>query len=118
MVVAQVGEFFREVREVVANTHLEVSTQVPVDGDERWERFMARAQAISAAKLAARVGTRTEAIVDEVDADGATCRTHGDAPEIDGNLYIDAGFAGLKPGDIVTVEIDEASEYDLWGSRI
>jgi ribosomal protein S12 methylthiotransferase len=86
--------------------------------EERWARFMERAQAISAAKLAARVGTRTEAIVDEVDADGATCRTRGDAPEIDGNLYIDEGFADLRPGEIVAVEIDEASDYDLWGSRV
>ncbi len=83
---------------------------------ERWERFMARAQAISAARLAARVGTRVEVIVDEVDDDGATCRTRGDAPEIDGNLFIDAGFRHLAPGDIVTVRVDEASEYDLWGS--
>jgi ribosomal protein S12 methylthiotransferase len=38
-----------------------------------------------------------------------------DAPEIDGNLFIDEGFEGLKPGDLVTVEVDEAGEYDLWG---
>jgi len=56
---------------------------------------MARAQAISAAKLAARVGSRIEVIVDEVDADGATCRTRGDAPEIDGRLYVDEGFESL-----------------------
>ena len=68
--------------------------------EERWERFMAKAQAISAAKLAARVGTRIEVIVDEVDAEAATCRTRGDAPEIDGNLFIDEGFAHLRPGDI------------------
>jgi ribosomal protein S12 methylthiotransferase len=82
---------------------------------ERWERFMARAQAISAAKLAARVGSRMEVIVDEVDGEGATCRTRGDAPEIDGNLYVDEGFEGLKPGDLATVEVEEAGDYDLWG---
>ena len=82
---------------------------------ERWDRFMARAQAISAAKLAARVGSRQQVIVDAVDAEGATCRTRFDAPEIDGNLFIDEGFEGLTPGDLVTVTVDEASEYDLWG---
>ena len=82
---------------------------------DRWERFMARAQAISAAKLAARVGARVEVIVDEVDDEGATCRTRGDAPEIDGNLFIDEDFAGLAPGDILSVEVEEASDYDLWG---
>jgi ribosomal protein S12 methylthiotransferase len=82
---------------------------------ERWDRFMEKAQAISEAKLAAKVGTRCEVIVDSVDDDGAVCRTKADAPEIDGNLFIDEGFEHLAPGDIVTVEVDEASEYDLWG---
>ncbi|UWQ18904.1 30S ribosomal protein S12 methylthiotransferase RimO [Jannaschia sp. M317] len=82
---------------------------------ERFERFMEKAQAISAAKLAAKVGTRQDVIVDAIDAEGATCRTKADAPEIDGNLFIDEGFDTLAPGDIVTVEVDEASEYDLWG---
>ena len=82
---------------------------------ERYDRFMEKAQAISAAKLAAKVGTTQQVIVDAVDADGATCRTMADAPEIDGNLFIDQGFETLAPGDIVTITVDEASEYDLWG---
>lgn len=82
---------------------------------DRFDRFMEKAQAISAAKLAAKVGQRIEVIVDQVDADGATCRTKADAPEIDGNLFIDEGFQALKPGDIVSVTVDEAGEYDLWG---
>ena len=82
---------------------------------ERWDRFMAKAQAISEAKLAGKVGTRLQVIVDEVEADGATCRTMADAPEIDGNLFVDEGFEGVSVGDIVTVEVDEAGEYDLWG---
>ena len=86
---------------------------------ERWDRFMEKAQAISEAKLAAKVGRVMEAIVDDIDADGiATCRTRSDAPEIDGNLFIDDGTEGLAVGDIVTVEVDEAGEYDLWGRRV
>lgn len=85
---------------------------------ERWDRFMEKAQAISEAKLAAKVGRRIEVIVDEVDEDGATCRTKADAPEIDGNLFIDEGFKGLAPGDILTVEVEEAGEYDLWGRPV
>ncbi|MCV2888618.1 30S ribosomal protein S12 methylthiotransferase RimO [Ruegeria aquimaris] len=82
---------------------------------DRWDRFMEKAQAISEAKLAAKVGRTMQVIVDEVDDEAATCRTQADAPEIDGNLFIDEGFEGLKPGDIVTVEVEEAGEYDLWG---
>ena len=83
---------------------------------ERWDRFMAKAQEISEARLAAKVGKTLPVIVDDLDEDGiATCRTMADAPEIDGNLFIDEGAEALKPGDIVTVEVDEAGEYDLWG---
>ena len=83
---------------------------------DRWERFMEKAQAISEAKLAAKVGQRLEVIVDDIDEDGiASCRTWADAPEIDGNLFIDEGTDGLSVGDVVKVEVDEASDYDLWG---
>ena len=85
---------------------------------DRWDRFMEKAQAISEAKLAAKVGKRIDVIVDEIDADAATCRTKADAPEIDGNLFIDEDFQNLKVGDIVTVEVEEAGEYDLWGRQI
>ena len=84
---------------------------------DRWERFMAKAQAISEAKLAAKVGQKLDVIIDEIDESGATCRTKADAPEIDGNLFIDEGFETLSVGDIVSVEVDEAGDYDLWAKR-
>ncbi|SFM46344.1 30S ribosomal protein S12 methylthiotransferase RimO [Shimia aestuarii] len=89
---------------------------VPEDvKQDRWNRFMEKAQAISEAKLAAKVGQTLDVIVDDIDAEGiATCRTKADAPEIDGNLFIDEGTEGLSVGDIVRVEVDEAGEYDLW----
>ena len=82
---------------------------------DRWNRFMERAQAISAAKLEAKVGRVLDVIVDEVDTTAATCRTMADAPEIDGNLFVDEEYETLKPGDRIKVRVDEASEYDLWG---
>ena len=85
---------------------------------DRWDRFMQKAQGISEARLAAKVGRTLAVIVDEVDAEGATCRTKADAPEIDGNLFIDAGFEALQPGDIVNVTVEEACEYDLWGRLV
>ena len=86
--------------------------------EERWHRFMEKAQAISAARLEAKVGRRLPVIVDAVDEEGATCRTEADAPEIDGDLFIDEDFAGLASGDVVEVEVEEASDYDLWGRLI
>ena len=113
----RVGCFqYEDVRGATANDlpdHVDPDTK-----QERWEWFMATSQQISAAKLRAKVGTIQQAIVDEVDADGATCRTTADAPEIDGNLFIDEGFDHLKPGDMVTAEVDEAGDYDLWGRLV
>ena len=85
---------------------------------DRWDRFMAKAQEISKAKLAAKVGQTLEVIVDDIDEDCATCRTWADAPEIDGNLFIDEGFENLSVGDIVSAKVDEAGEYDLWSQLL
>ncbi|MEM8754260.1 MAG: 30S ribosomal protein S12 methylthiotransferase RimO, partial [Pseudomonadota bacterium] len=69
-----------------------------------------------------RVGTRMRVLIDETDEEGAVARSYLDAPEIDGNVFIDAdsdgGFEGLAPGEMVEVEIEEAAEYDLWGRLI
>ena len=93
-----------------------------IDADtkqDRWERFMEKSQAISEAKLSKKVGSTLDVIVDNIDEDGvAICRTKADAPEIDGNLFIDENTDKVKIGDIITVKVDEASEYDLWGQII
>ena len=86
--------------------------------EERWNRFMMKAQDISERKLKKKIGTIQDVIIDELDEDGAICRTKGDAPQIDGNLFIDKDFENLKQGQIVNVKVDEASEYDLWGKVI
>jgi len=58
-----------------------------------------------------------DVIVDEVVEEGAVCRSIGDAPEIDGQVFLD-NQVHLKPGEIVTVEIEEADEYDMWGHLV
>uniref|UniRef100_UPI00286E8E9A TRAM domain-containing protein n=1 Tax=Sandarakinorhabdus sp. TaxID=1916663 RepID=UPI00286E8E9A len=59
-----------------------------------------------------------EVLIDEVDADGgASGRSKYDAPEIDGMVHLrDAG--GVKPGDIVMVNIEDADEADLFGAPV
>ena len=60
-----------------------------------------------------------DVIVDDIDEEGiATCRTKADAPEIDGQLFIDQGTDGLSVGDIARVTVDEAGDYDLWGALV
>ena len=93
--------------------------QVPSDiKQDRWERFMSKANEISSQKLERKVGTTVKVIVDQVAEDKAISRTQADAPEIDGNLFIDKNFSHLKPGDLLTVKVDGASDYDLWGVEI
>ena len=85
--------------------------------EERLARFMALQEQISADRLRAKVGQRETVIVDEVVEEGAVCRSRADAPEIDGQVFID-GATHLQVGGMVEVEIEEADEHDLWGHLI
>ena len=85
--------------------------------EERFHRFMELQQKISARRLAAKVGRELDVIVDEVDDEGAIGRSMADAPEIDGAVYLN-GETNVKPGDIIRVKVENADEYDLWGSRV
>ena len=80
---------------------------------ERWDRFMALQQQISAAKLQNKIGKTLEILIDETDASGAVGRSSADAPEIDGKVYL-PGVIGLSPGDLVEAEVTATDEYDLW----
>lgn len=82
--------------------------------EARWHRFMRKQQAISAKLLAKKVGKRLSVIVDEAHGSSGRGRTRYDAPEIDGNVHIQSRRP-LRQGDIVTVRIDRADAYDLYG---
>ncbi|PRB81570.1 30S ribosomal protein S12 methylthiotransferase RimO [Pseudomonas sp. MYb185] len=84
---------------------------------ERWERFMAHQQAISAARLQLKIGKTIQVVIDEVDEEGPIARSMADAPEIDGNVYIDTEEP-LNPGDILNVRVTAADEYDLWAELV
>ena len=89
--------------------------------EERFARIMAKTEAISAAKLQAKVGRLLPVIIDEVgepdeDGDrGATGRSQADAPEIDGAVFLRDAPDGLQPGDIVQVRVEDADAHDLFG---
>jgi len=85
---------------------------------ERFERFMQAAAAISARRLARRVGGRERVLVDALEGTGraavATARSYADAPEIDGTVRIrGAGTARLSVGEFADVAIAGADTYDL-----
>ncbi|AJQ96750.1 30S ribosomal protein S12 methylthiotransferase RimO [Gynuella sunshinyii] len=85
--------------------------------EERFERFMALQQQISAARLQQKIGKTMQVIIDEVVEEGAVGRSQYDAPEIDGQVFLD-GQTQLQVGDIVTVKIEDADEYDMWGQPV
>ncbi|MDT4330121.1 30S ribosomal protein S12 methylthiotransferase RimO [Methylomonas sp. MED-D] len=84
---------------------------------ERLARFMEHQAAISAERLKQRIGRREVVLIDEVVEEGAVARTKSDAPEIDGQVFID-GANHLRVGEFVEVEIEEADDYDLWGALL
>jgi ribosomal protein S12 methylthiotransferase len=89
--------------------------------EERYARIMAKTEAISAAKLRAKIGRVLPVIIDDVgdvdeDGDiGATGRSQADAPEIDGNVFLRNVPAELSPGDVVEVLVEDADAHDLFG---
>ena len=88
---------------------------------ERYERFMEVQQAISAAKLQKRIGQTMTVLVDELDEEFpvAIARSYADAPEIDGNVFVeDIDKSLIKSGDLLEVEITDADEYDLFAKLI
>ncbi|MBW6392043.1 30S ribosomal protein S12 methylthiotransferase RimO [Billgrantia antri] len=92
----------------------------PVPDDvkqERWERFMAHQQQISAARLEGKIGREIEVLVDEVDEEGPIGRSEADAPEIDGMVFLESKRT-LRPGDVVRARVTNADEYDLWAEVI
>ena len=84
---------------------------------ERLARFMEHQAQISADRLQRRIGRIESVLIDEVVEEGAVARSQSDAPEIDGQVFID-GATHLQVGDFVEVEIEDADEYDLWGKLV
>ncbi|MBW7911581.1 MAG: 30S ribosomal protein S12 methylthiotransferase RimO, partial [Alphaproteobacteria bacterium] len=84
--------------------------------EERWHRFMALQQGISAERLAKKVGKTIDVIIDETGNGGATGRSSADAPEIDGVVRVTG--TGMNAGDIVKVKITASDEYDLEGTLV
>ncbi|SDW58242.1 ribosomal protein S12 methylthiotransferase [Nitrosomonas communis] len=84
---------------------------------ERLARLMALQEKISAQRLAQKVGKTIQVLVDEADKQGAVARSHADAPEIDGLVYIENGQS-LKQGNVITVRVTHSDEHDLWAEII
>jgi ribosomal protein S12 methylthiotransferase len=86
--------------------------------EERWHRFMQAQQIISESRLKRKKGRIFEVIIDSINDKGLLIgRTKGDAPEIDGSVFVKKK-SGISVGDIVSVKITKTDAYDLWGTLI
>ncbi len=93
-----------------------MDTQIQDDiKEDRYNRFMQKAQAISKFKLKEKVGKTYTCVIDTIEPDRLICRTIFDAPEIDGLVYVPHYQNIYRLGDRVEVKIKSSAEYDLTG---
>jgi len=91
--------------------------------NERHRRLMQRQQEISRRRLKRRIGRREAVIIDEVERKPgsrlgiAKGRSKGDAPQIDGTVNVQS-HRPLRVGEIATVKIERADDYDLYGTAV
>ncbi len=88
--------------------------------EQRYHRFMQHQQAISLAKLQAKISSQMPIIIDEVNRKLIIGRSKYDAPEIDGLIYIKnmGQYDNIQVGDIIQVEIIAAKDYDLYAKPL
>ncbi|HXK19882.1 MAG TPA: 30S ribosomal protein S12 methylthiotransferase RimO [Polyangiaceae bacterium] len=86
----------------------------------RAKKLMALQRKISKKKLKALIGQELEVLVEGPSEDSELVmvgRHAGQAPDIDGVVYLSGGPTGIeaRPGELRTVRIETASDYDLLG---
>ena len=86
--------------------------------EDRFDRFMRKAQEISALKLKEKIGKTYTCIIDTVEESQIVCRTMFDAPEIDGLVYVSSDQKAYSVGDRLKIKIKDSSEYDLTGELV
>jgi ribosomal protein S12 methylthiotransferase len=92
----------------------ELPNAVPAEvTEERWHRLMYAQAAISRARLEAKIGRTIDVVVDEISDDEIIARSKGDAPEIDGNVYLPRDDT-TRIGDQFAAVVEKAGDYDLW----
>lgn len=97
------------------NTHAyDFEDDVPDEiKQERANTIMAVQEEISLALNQQKVGSELKVLIDRLESGTYYGRTEFDSPEVDNEVLIDAKDHYLRIGDFVTVNITDASEFDL-----
>lgn len=80
--------------------------------EERKMRLMRHQEDISTQRLERKIGQRIRVLVDDIDEDGAIARSAGDAPDIDGLVFITDGH-DLEIGEFADVTVTDCDTHDL-----
>jgi ribosomal protein S12 methylthiotransferase len=81
--------------------------------EERKMRLMRHQEDISTQRLETKIGRTLTVLVDDIDEEGAIARTQGDAPDIDGLVYVVDGHE-LEIGEFAEVTITDCDVHDLY----
>ena len=83
--------------------------------EERKMRLLRHQEDISTQRLEAKIGQTLTVLVDDIDEEGAIARSAGDAPDIDGLVYIADGRE-LEIGEFAEVTINDCDVHDLYAT--
>jgi ribosomal protein S12 methylthiotransferase len=85
--------------------------------EERKMRLLRHQEDISTQRLEAKIGRTLQVLVDDIDEEGAIARSEGDAPDIDGLVYIADGH-DLEIGEFTTVTVTDCDVHDLYAELV
>lgn len=92
----------------------ELASPVPEEiKEDRYHRFMQLQAEISRTKLQSKIGSIQTLLVDAITEDQIIARSKGDAPEIDGLVYL-PHTEGVSSGSFIQAAIRDSSDYDLY----
>ena len=84
--------------------------------EERLAALMEHQAEISRRRLAGRIGQSMEVLVDAVSPERVVARSRGDAPDIDGNVFVEP--TDCRPGDRLRVKVNRSDTHDLFAVRV
>ncbi|MDR2224300.1 MAG: 30S ribosomal protein S12 methylthiotransferase RimO [Flavobacteriaceae bacterium] len=89
-----------EVKQARANEIMEIQAQISLDCNQE------------------KIGKTFRCIIDRKEGTYFIGRTEFDSPDVDNEVLIDATQHYLKIGEFATIHIDDASEFDLYGTPV
>ena len=84
----------------------------------RANRIMEIQQEISFEKNQAKIGQKVKVLFDRKEGEFFVGRTEGDSPEVDNEVLVSAKSQYVRVGDFATILIEDATEFDLFGSVV